>query len=104
LKKAYLWSRDNLVSFIAIIKSIVRADNPEKIREMLNGLRQDTEKYDHQFIQDKLKALSEMKIEKGIISDALMANRYYCNSLRFILDGLSELLLEVWAEEEDAEV
>jgi hypothetical protein len=67
----------------------------------LNELRQETENFDEVFVQDKLQALSDMEIEKNVISDALMANRYFSNSRRIILDGLSEVLLEIWAGDED---
>ncbi len=101
LKKAYLWSRDNLISFVISIKTIIRDTNNAEVPDQLMECRKEVENFDQVFVRDKLQALSAKEIDKNVISDALMANRYYCNALRITLDGLNELLLEVWADEGD---
>jgi phosphate:Na+ symporter len=101
LKNAYRWSRDNLLTFVTNIKSLILASDKDEVQDMLIELRQEVEALDQKFVQDELEALAAEEITKNVISDALMANRYYCNAFRITLDGLSELLLEVWADDRD---
>jgi phosphate:Na+ symporter len=101
LQNAYAWFRDFLVDFMASVQSAVVPDKTEDLGEEIGAMRDQIEAFDKEFVLDKLHALSGLEIEKHVITDALMANRYFCNALLLSLEGLEELLLERWSVEEE---